>query len=304
MDTKRFLLIFLNCLMLFFFFLFQSSNFAFDNKQIKKVNDVDKTFDNFYHDLLLKVPDWIYIRRDLKFIKWLGQIDKSSGKSFHSLLLEQFTNKSVIGIAIICRVYKCEIYGVECNDLFDSINYQGSLNIKLNQNINKNVSKKTKYDRSGVKVEEQQANSTIHKEDKSIPNYTQKNYLNQKIDHEGFYKKLTEYVPNWKDINKDPEFIEWVEEYEYGTYKTRKEIIIEAFNNFDPYTVAKYFTLFEQYKKSHMNQSQKKLEEKRRYLLDKYNDLLNRWNTIGEAEIAKEIENIKIELKSLEKNKF
>jgi hypothetical protein len=59
-----------------------------------------------------------------------------------------------------------------------------------------------------------------------------------------FYKDLDRILPQWRLINKDPEFISWLGEYDYGSSQSRHELIMAAYNNADAVEVAKYFNRF------------------------------------------------------------
>ena len=59
-----------------------------------------------------------------------------------------------------------------------------------------------------------------------------------------FYKDLDRIVPRWRLINKDPKFVAWLGEYDYGSSQSRHELIMAAYNKADAIEVAKYFNRF------------------------------------------------------------
>jgi len=59
-----------------------------------------------------------------------------------------------------------------------------------------------------------------------------------------FYKDLDRIVPQWRLINKDPKFVAWLGEHDYGSSQLRHELIMAAYNKADAVEVAKYFNRF------------------------------------------------------------
>lgn len=226
----------------------------------------------FYSMLSSKVPDWEIINIDSNFIQWLQKRDPISGKTFHGLLLENFNNRDVEGVSFFFNIYKNEIE----TQKIAQFNINRDIKEELNNNLAKNVSVSNKqgvtpkqYDVFGVPYGANQNNLMIHniksvdpeqyeflyvphsvqqnnlinkyKEDK---NYVKNNNLNKESNYVSFYEKLSYYVPDWREINRDPNFIEWVKGYEDGSTKSRRETIIEAYNNYDVETVVRFFLYY------------------------------------------------------------
>lgn len=63
-----------------------------------------------------------------------------------------------------------------------------------------------------------------------------------------FYTQLATKVPDWEQINKSPEFIQWLQQREKFTTATRYDLLMDAFNKADVDTVAEFFTAFKEEK--------------------------------------------------------
>jgi hypothetical protein len=59
-----------------------------------------------------------------------------------------------------------------------------------------------------------------------------------------FFQDLDRMMSWWRLINKDPEFIAWLNEYDYGSSQSRHELITAAYDKADAVEVAKYFNRF------------------------------------------------------------
>jgi hypothetical protein len=59
-----------------------------------------------------------------------------------------------------------------------------------------------------------------------------------------FYSRLTELSPNWRAINKDPRFDEWLNDGEGLSGIARKNFLTNAYDNRDAETSARYFNQF------------------------------------------------------------
>jgi len=54
-----------------------------------------------------------------------------------------------------------------------------------------------------------------------------------------FFKDLDRMIPWWRLINKDPEYLAWLNEYDYGSSQSRQELIMAAYYKADAIEVAK-----------------------------------------------------------------
>jgi nitrogen fixation-related uncharacterized protein len=59
-----------------------------------------------------------------------------------------------------------------------------------------------------------------------------------------FFQNLDRMIPWWRLINKEPEFIAWLNEYDYGSSQSRYELILAAYDKADAAEVAHYFERF------------------------------------------------------------
>lgn len=64
----------------------------------------------------------------------------------------------------------------------------------------------------------------------------------QKMDN--FYTSLKSLVPNWEEINVDEGFLKWLKEPEGFTGKTKHELLLEAYDQFDVNRVAAFFKAY------------------------------------------------------------
>ncbi len=59
-----------------------------------------------------------------------------------------------------------------------------------------------------------------------------------------FYKQLDDSVPDWQAINKDPNWLDWLEEIDPLTGRTRQKLLDEAQDVFSVDRVATFFKTF------------------------------------------------------------
>lgn len=59
-----------------------------------------------------------------------------------------------------------------------------------------------------------------------------------------FYRSLTEMVPDWEQLNTDPNFLKWLEEIDELTGEPRMSLLTRVEQQRDPVRVAKFFTSY------------------------------------------------------------
>jgi hypothetical protein len=59
-----------------------------------------------------------------------------------------------------------------------------------------------------------------------------------------FQMKLSSLVPDWQQLNTDPNFLEWLKHRDRFSRRTRHELMLEAFSHGDAETVAEFFNAF------------------------------------------------------------
>jgi hypothetical protein len=59
-----------------------------------------------------------------------------------------------------------------------------------------------------------------------------------------FYRSLTEMVPDWEQLNTDPNFLKWLEEIDELTGEPRMSLLARVEQLRDPVRVAKFFTSY------------------------------------------------------------
>lgn len=66
----------------------------------------------------------------------------------------------------------------------------------------------------------------------------------QQMQIQGFYQSLTMMVPEWQQLNTDPDFLDWLREADSLTGRTRQDMLTEAYQRLDAHTVANFFKNF------------------------------------------------------------
>lgn len=65
-----------------------------------------------------------------------------------------------------------------------------------------------------------------------------------KTERDRFYDTLDLLCKDWESINVSPEFEAWLEVKDRYTGKTRRQLLLDAYNNFDAHTAANFFNDF------------------------------------------------------------
>ncbi len=68
--------------------------------------------------------------------------------------------------------------------------------------------------------------------------------FNKEVAIQTFYAKLDSMLPEWRQLNSDPDFLEWLSQPEGDTGFTRHQLMLMAYNNLDAAGVAKWFKKF------------------------------------------------------------
>ncbi len=70
------------------------------------------------------------------------------------------------------------------------------------------------------------------------------NELSNKMTQQQFEAQLTALVPEWRELNTDPDFLDWLQEVEPATGYTRHQLMLFSYQNGDVNGVAKWFKRF------------------------------------------------------------
>lgn len=87
-----------------------------------------------------------------------------------------------------------------------------------------------------------------------------KNVTTTKVS-EDFFKSLTELVPDWEQLNEDPNFLAWLEEVDELTGEPRQVLLSRAEQQRNATRTAKFFTAFKQASTSRAATSSQALEQ-------------------------------------------
>lgn len=69
------------------------------------------------------------------------------------------------------------------------------------------------------------------------------NVTNQNVEA-GFFKSLTEMVPDWEQVNQDPKFLTWLEEIDELTGESKQSLLSRAEKSRDAARTAKFFNAY------------------------------------------------------------
>jgi len=65
--------------------------------------------------------------------------------------------------------------------------------------------------------------------------------LSKNVTEQQFYAQLTSLVPEWRELNTDPDFLAWLQEEEGDTGLTRHQLMLSAYEQGNAPAVAKFF---------------------------------------------------------------
>lgn len=85
------------------------------------------------------------------------------------------------------------------------------------------------------------------------------NVTTQKVEVD-FFKSLAEAVPDWELVNKDPNFLKWLDEVDELTGEPRQELLSRAEKSRDAARTAKFFTVFKKTSSTWAANSNRSLE--------------------------------------------
>ncbi|MEY5145606.1 MAG: hypothetical protein RL745_975 [Actinomycetota bacterium] len=86
------------------------------------------------------------------------------------------------------------------------------------------------------------------------------NVTTQKVETD-FFKSLTEMVPDWQEVNKDPKFLTWLDEVDELAGASRQDLLSAAERARDAVRTAKFFTAYKKASSSWAADATKSLDQ-------------------------------------------